>query len=370
MHIAIVGCGQLSRMLALAGIPLGMKFSFLAGAGEDLSCVESLGSVVAHDQQSQPADIYAALGQPDVITVEKEQLDIELLTQLETYCTVHPSPAALRTTQDRLLEKQLLDQLGIAKANYSCCKSMREMLANTPPPLLLKSRKDGYDGKHQYRLDNRVDLQALEEQFQRESLAPENFIAEQLIAFDREVSQVSVRNASGDVAHYPLVENRHTHGILSQSIAPAADLSESLVKQAQRHITSIMTEIDYVGVMAMECFVVGDQLLVNELAPRVHNSGHWTQSGSATCQFENHLRAISGATLGSTTNYCVTAMINLIGTGKPEARKLPSHSRLHWYNKAVRPGRKLGHINITGHSTNDVIQQVQSLAYEPVLQES
>ncbi len=367
MHIAIIGCGQLSRMLALAGIPQGLTFSFLASPDEDTRCVEGLGSVVRLDADQQPARLYQALGKPDVLTAEKEQLDVGLLQQLAAFCAVHPNPSAFATCQDRLLEKQLLDKLGIANAAYRCVDTLDELTANRALPLLLKSRRDGYDGKHQYRLLDHASVQAFSDQLARENLDLRDFIAEQWIPFDRELSQLSVRNSRGDIQHYPLAENRHNHGILCQSMAPAAGLSQQLTQRAQQDISQAMTALDYVGVMAMECFVLGEQLLVNELAPRVHNSGHWTQSGSATCQFENHLRAICGVPLGSTSNHCVTGMLNLIGTHKPAAQQLLSNAKLHWYNKRVKPGRKLGHINFTGPSNDKVKQQMQTFVYRPEL---
>ncbi|MDE1460799.1 5-(carboxyamino)imidazole ribonucleotide synthase [Spartinivicinus poritis] len=354
MHIAIVGCGQLSRMLALAGIPMGLKFSFIADAGEDSRCVEGLGTIVRWQPSEPVSAIYDGLGQPDRITVEKEQVDVSLLSALQAYCPVHPNPQAFATCQHRYQEKQLLDKLGIGCAAYLYGQPTEASAAKIPLPVVVKSCREGYDGKNQWVLKHQQEVDAFSQQAKEQ-----NYIVEQWIPFDKEISQVSVRGANGEMRHYPLAENRHEQGILKQSVAPAEAISEQLCLAAQDYMCRIMRALDYVGVMAMECFVVKDQLLVNELAPRVHNSGHWTQSGSKTCQFTNHLRAIAGLPLGSTDPHGVTGMVNLIGTIKPPLASLPPNAALHWYNKAVRPGRKLGHINFTGANRESLIRQME-----------
>ncbi|MDX1735907.1 MAG: ATP-grasp domain-containing protein, partial [Halioglobus sp.] len=179
-----------------------------------------------------------------------------------------------------------------------------------------------------------------------------------------EVSLISVRDRSGDTAHYPITENVHKGGILRHSIAPARDLPDATARAAQDYIEKVMQAMDYVGVMAMECFVVDGRLLVNEIAPRVHNSGHWTQAGSKTSQFENHLRAITGLPLGSTHNHGVAGMVNLIGTGVPTQAAFSADSTLHWYNKAERPGRKLGHVNFSGSSHDELLQEMHRFQRE------
>ncbi|MEH6911642.1 MAG: 5-(carboxyamino)imidazole ribonucleotide synthase [Oceanicoccus sp.] len=346
MHIAIIGCGQLSRMLALAGIPSGLKFSFINdGAQHDTSCVDGLGTVVEWQSGDLFSSLYTALGHPDIVTAEKEQLDISLLIGLQQHCTVHPNPEAFAICQDRYKEKQLLDTLQIPCARYTYGEPLDVSIEQLSLPIVVKSCRDGYDGKNQSVLKTQQDVETLKHTFTHQKTNIQDYIAEQWIPFDKEISLVSVRAENGEILHYPLTENRHINGILRQSIAPAPDISSELVTRAQAYLASIANELDYVGVIAMECFVMGDKLLVNELAPRVHNSGHWTQSGSLTCQFENHLRAITGAALGSTTHHGLTGMVNLIGTSKPDINQLSSNSKLHWYDKTVRPGRKLGHIN-------------------------
>lgn len=341
MHIAIVGCGQLSQMLAQAGIPLDHTFSFLADPNEDTRCVDDLGTVVRWQHDAATKDIYNALGKPDCLTVEKEQVELTLIEAFEPYCPVHPNPKAFAACQHRHREKQLLDELKIPCSPFVYGQPADAVAANIPLPVVVKSCREGYDGKNQWVLKTHDDIAAFNDRAEEDS-----YIVERWIPFDREISQVSVRGTDGEIRHYPLAQNHHEKGILKQSVVPAEDVPEQLKSAAQDYIRRLMETLDYVGVMAMECFVVGEKLLVNELAPRVHNSGHWTQAGKVTSQFENHIRAIAEQPLGSTESTGVTGMINLIGIEKPLIDSLDEHSKLHWYGKVVRPGRKLGHINI------------------------
>lgn len=354
MHIAIIGCGQLSRMLALAGIPLGFTFSFVADSREDIRCVEGLGTTVRWRPGESVQRLYQDLGKPERITVEKEQVDISLLNALQEYCVISPNLEAITTCGQRHREKRLLDKLGIASSPYTYGKSAADSAAILSLPMIAKSCNEGYDGKNQWMLTTSEEITSFDQQLDRRK-----HIIEQWIPFDKEVSQLSVRSQTGEIRHYPLTENQHKGGILQQSIAPATNIPTATIVLAQNRISQIMEALDYVGVMAMECFVVGEKLLVNELAPRVHNSGHWTQSGSTTCQFENHLRAIAGMTLGSTETHGVAGMLNLIGTDKPPLTLLSPRAKLHWYGKVIRPGRKLGHINLTGSSYQHLDGELQ-----------
>ena len=351
MRVAVLGCGQLSRMLALAGIPMGIQFSFIADEGEDTRCIDGFGSVVRWQSDRPAADIYRDLEAPDVLTVEKEQVDVAILEALQAFCPVHPNAGAFAVCQHRLREKEILDQLGIPCSPYFYGLPADSEL---PLPVVVKSCRDGYDGKNQWVLKTPEDVEA----FSGEESA---YLVERFIPFDREISQVSVRAADGEIRHYPLAENRHQGGILKQSIAPAADAPQALQAAAQGYIRRIMEQLDYVGVMAVECFVAGDELLVNELAPRVHNSGHWTQSGAATCQFENHVRAVAGLPLGSTESQGVTGMMNLLGTEQIPFGALSDNAKLHWYGKTVRPGRKLGHINVVAEDYASLREQLDKL---------
>lgn len=346
MHIAIVGCGQLSRMMALAGVPMGINFSFVAEPEEDTRCVTGLGNIVRW-QQNEPAEsLYKRLGEPDRITVERELVSAELLTALQQFCPVHPKPKAVHTCQHRYREKLLLEKLGVACTPYiyggTSLQSATCNLAELSLPAVVKTCSGGYDGKNQWVLKNAEDVATFES-----ANIDQEFIIEQWIPFDREVSQVSVRSANGDIHHYPLTENVHQQGILKQSIAPAPETSQTVIDDAQQMIGKIMEELEYVGILAMECFLTGDKLMVNELAPRVHNSGHWTQAGAATCQFENHVRAVAGFDVGSTQTNGVTGMLNLIGLGESPLNQLSAHASVHWYGKTQRQGRKAGHINFS-----------------------
>ncbi|TKB48517.1 5-(carboxyamino)imidazole ribonucleotide synthase [Ferrimonas sediminicola] len=345
MRVAIIGCGQLARMLALAGIARGLEFSFLAMEGEECTPVQGLGPVVRFGEGRDLSRLYAELGEPQVMTVEREQLPLSLLRALDRLAPVHPSPDAVAICQHRRKEKSFLGGLGLPTAPWRLVDADTDLMALAGElgwPLFVKSCEQGYDGKNQWCLT--------EHSTATPPLPAGNaYIAEGVIRFDRELSLVAVRGRDGQMAYYPLTENRHHQGILHCSVAPAPALSPGLQGVAQEMATTLMTAMGYVGVLTLELFQVGNRLIINELAPRVHNSGHWTQDGSQTCQFDNHLRAITGAALGSTSTRGggASAMINLLGMASPQS--LPSaNTRLHWYHKPVRPGRKQGHINLVG----------------------
>ncbi|WP_394230244.1 5-(carboxyamino)imidazole ribonucleotide synthase [Shewanella colwelliana] len=355
MRIGIIGCGQLARMMALAGLPLGIKFSFVADSGvdTDLSCVEGLGIIAPWQPGQSIEDLYQALGKPDVITVEKEQVDLHLVQQLETYCTVRPSAASIAQCKSRIKEKQLLAKLDIPCAPFTYQVDLAQSAATLGLPMVIKSLDEGYDGKNQWVVHDNDSLNTL--------AASENFgdhLIEQWIPFDKEVSLIGTRGHDGDIHFYPLTENVHRKGILIRSTAPAKHISPKMEAAAQDYMRRLLEAEDYVGVLAMELFVVGDQLLVNELAPRVHNSGHWTQMGATTCQFENHIRAVAGLPLGATTLTSKTGMLNLLGVAVPPMKALSSSSSLHWYNKESKPNRKLGHINFTAADYVSLDQQM------------
>lgn len=357
MRIAILGCGQLSRMLALAGLPLGIKFSFINDTGEQATdCVDGLGLIVSLPQNWQSEqdinELYNALGKPDCITVEKEQVDVKLLQSLQTYCDIFPNPEAIIACQHRYREKKLLEKLSIPTSPFVYCVSAKEALNTLQLPMVVKSCSDGYDGKNQWVLKTMEDVEHFD------SLTIQDYIIEAWIKFEREVSLVSVRAKNGDIQHYALTDNIHEKGILKQSIAPAIEQNNLLTTKAHAYMESLLTTLDYVGVMAMECFVINGELMINELAPRVHNSGHWTQVGSVTCQFENHIRAVSGLMIGSTKSLGTTGMINLIGTEKPPLESLSAFSTLHWYNKSVKPQRKLGHVNFFDKDRENLVRQM------------
>ncbi|MFK7975918.1 MAG: 5-(carboxyamino)imidazole ribonucleotide synthase [Halioglobus sp.] len=352
MHVGVIGCGQLARMLALAGIGMGIRFSFVNDNGApDTACVDGLGKVVAWNSGDSASELYAALGKPDCITVEKEQVSSELLAALESLCPLLPNRESVEIIKDRRREKALVVESGIPTSRHVVGVSANEAVAGLGFPVVAKSCTEGYDGKNQWVIRTEQDAQRFDE-----SEDPQNYIIEQFIPFDREVSLVAARNAKGEYAAYPLAENGHDQGILHQSIVPAPDISDAMSEKANDYMQRLMSHLGYVGVLAMELFVRGEDLLVNELAPRVHNSGHWSQHGADTCQFENHLRAICGMTLGSTRIKGYTGMINLLGCEMPALESIPANASLNWYGKSVRPGRKLGHVNFVDDDRDALVR--------------
>lgn len=355
MRVGIIGCGQLARMLALAGIGMGMRFSFVNDNGSpDTPCVEGLGKVVAWQPGDSAASLYDALGKPDCITVEKEQVDSELLQALAPLCRLSPNVESVEIIKDRRREKALVDSLQIPTARHVVGVTAKEAVAELGYAVVAKSCTEGYDGKNQWVIRNEADAAAFDAQEN-----PADYIFEQFIPFEREVSLVGARNTAGDIVFYPLAENSHEKGILHRSVVPAPDLSGTLIEHANDSMRRIMEHLDYVGVLAIEMFVTPEGLLVNELAPRVHNSGHWSQHGADTCQFENHLRAICGMALGSTRVRGFAGMVNLLGCEFPPLETITANASLNWYGKSVRPGRKLGHVNFVSDDYAALLEDMQ-----------
>ncbi|GAA5191992.1 5-(carboxyamino)imidazole ribonucleotide synthase [Ferrimonas gelatinilytica] len=364
MKVAIIGCGQLARMLALAGIPRGLQFCFVALPGEDPAPVEGLGEVVVWYGEEAVA-LYRRLGEPDRFTPEREQLPLGLLQGLNRLAPVYPSPESVAICQHRQREKSYINGLGLPTAPWQSVDAQTHWATLGTQlgwPLFVKSCEQGYDGKNQWRLSD------------EEAPAPplngeQAYLAEGGIAFERELSLIAVRSSGGEMAFYPLTENQHHQGILRCSLAPASALPEGMQERAEQMATRLLEAMEYVGVLTLELFEVAGELVINELAPRVHNSGHWTQSGSATCQFENHLRAITGLPLGSTQAHSPSAMVNLLGVHPPRPELCPN-AKVHWYNKALREGRKQGHLNLTASDTHQLQQQAQALLEQLYPQEA
>lgn len=342
--IGILGAGQLGRMLALAGYPLGLRFRFLdphpeAPAGHlaeqlhaslhDLSCLERFAPGLT------------------VATFEFESISVELVRALAAHLPVFPSPDSLERGQDRLLEKTLFQRLGLPTAPFvpvSSRAALEEALKVVGFPAILKTRRFGYDGKGQFRLNGPADVGPA-----WEALGDVPLLLEALVRFEREVSQIAVRGQNGALVFYPLVENHHHHGILRLSLAPAPGLTAELQQQAADLTRRVLEELNYVGVLTIEFFQQGERLIANEMAPRVHNSGHWTIEGAQTSQFENHLRALLGWPLGSADLVAPCAMLNLIGVLPSTEEMLTFRDvHLHLYGKAPRPGRKIGHVTLRG----------------------
>jgi 5-(carboxyamino)imidazole ribonucleotide synthase len=361
MKVAIVGCGQLARMMAMSGLQMGIECSFLAGPEEDVRCVRGLGRVLRLQPGAKPAQILAELGHPDVVTVERESVDVDLLEQFTSHCAVYPRPDTIRKLQHRLREKQLIDGLQLDTAPFRGAHTVTQVADAADQlglPVVVKTASNGYDGRGQTWLRSSGDVSAFCSEERRG-----DWLVESGVAFEREISLLAARSSTGELAFYPATENRHREGILETSVAPATDLSATLQQRARDYALALLEDLDYVGVLAMECFVVGDRLLINELAPRVHNSGHWTLRSEATSQFENHLRAILGLPLGDTGVTRYEGIINILGNYNAETtlRRLTSRASLVDYDKLPGPSRKLGHVHVSGNDYHDLIQEMSSL---------
>jgi 5-(carboxyamino)imidazole ribonucleotide synthase len=344
-------------MIALAGIPLGVRCSFLDPAA-DAGAGAAGGLIVGAYDDSDGLDRLAASA--DVVTFEFESVPASSAERLAARVPVHPPPRALEVAQDRLFEKQLFEQLGIETTRFTAVDSQDDV-ERAGGLGVLKTRRLGYDGKGQRVLRDAGDAGG---SFDALGGVPQ--ILEQLVPFDRELSAIAVRGRDGEVRCYPLVENHHAAGILRVTHAPAPDLTPELQALGERYVTAVMEELAYVGVLALELFQVGDRLLANEIAPRVHNSGHWTIEGAETSQFENHLRAVLGMPLGSVAARGSSTMVNLIGDVPDTAAVLAvDGAHLHLYGKAPRAGRKLGHVTVTGSGDWEHVAELARAAHPP-----
>jgi 5-(carboxyamino)imidazole ribonucleotide synthase len=343
--VGILGGGQLARMMALAGAPLGLRFLAMDTSAD--ACAGQFVPMVVGDWRDEKA-LAEFASRVDVATFDFENVPAESAEWLATRIPVFPAPRALRIAQDRLAEKTLFNELGIGTPAFAAIDTragLDEAVARIGLPCILKTRRLGYDGKGQFRLKTPADLDAA-----WVALGPQapkvGLILEAFVPFEREVSVVAVRGRDGEFRAWPLTENWHRDGILSASMAPCAD-GAALEPQAVAYARKVAEALDYVGVFALELFVRDGQLLANEMAPRVHNSGHWTIEGAETSQFENHLRAVLGLPLGSTAAVGHSVMLNWIGA-MPEAAPVLRSPAGHWhdYGKTSREGRKVGHATL------------------------
>lgn len=346
MHIGILGAGQLSRMLALAGIPLGCQFSFYDPKAT--ACVTGLGESFQGDYTDFNA-LDRFLEKPQVITYENENIPLETLQYLlKKGMDVHPSMGAIEVMQDRLLEKNFLTQLGIPTAEYRPVNNKDELMHIVEAfsfPAIIKRRTQGYDGKGQVLLKCMEDVNSVDE----DQLT--NGIVEQFVNFDREISLVGCRDKQGHYAFYDVCENVHNNGILYKTINVQND---PMHQEAKTYLTRIMDTLEYVGVCTAEFFVSGDRLIANELAPRVHNTGHWTIEGAVISQFENHLRCIAGYPLGDASSVGDFSMYNILGAFPKREALLSHHSiHVHDYQKAPKANRKIGHISFAKNEAVD-----------------
>ena len=341
-EIGILGGGQLGRMLSVAASRIGFKTCVFEPGGDcPASHVSNYHFQASYDDQTALRHFAEAV---DVITYEFENIPTEALDVIEAIKPVRPGREALRVSQDRLTEKEFLADLGLQTAPFSDVKdlaSLETAIDTIGTPSILKTRRFGYDGKGQARIMAPGDAdQALAD------MAGSPAILEGFVNFSHEVSVIGARGPSGDVACYDPGENVHEAGILRTTTVPAK-LSPNQRTDAVLIAARILNALDYVGVMGVELFVTPQGLIVNEIAPRVHNSGHWTQNGCTICQFEQHIRAVAGWPLGDGTRHSDVVMENLIGDDMDRVSELAkTDAAIHLYGKAeVKAGRKMGHVN-------------------------
>ncbi|WP_290885023.1 5-(carboxyamino)imidazole ribonucleotide synthase [Arenimonas sp.] len=356
--VGILGGGQLARMLALSGAPLGLRFLVLDSAPD--ACAAQFAPMLQADYRDQAA-LASFADQVDVATFDFENVPAESAEWLATRVPVFPSPRALAVAQDRMAEKSLFRELGIPVPEFAAVDSregLEAALARVGTPCILKTRRLGYDGKGQFRIKSPADADAAWEALGAQA-ATVGLILEGFVAFQRELSVVAARGRDGELRAWPLTENWHESGILSASLAPA-QVDQALQAQALAAARKVAEALDYVGVFALELFLRDGVLLANEMAPRVHNSGHWTIEGAETSQFENHLRAVLGLPLGSTRAVGHSVMLNWIGA-MPAALPVLSEAGGHWhdYGKSPRQGRKVGHATLRADTTAELAESLE-----------
>ena len=356
--VGILGGGQLARMMVLAGAPLGLRFVVFDPAADACAGQVAPLQVGAFDDQQALAEFAERV---DVITFDFENVPADSAQWLAQRRPVFPNPDALAVAQDRLSEKTLFQELGIPLPPFADIRSREELAARVAEfgtPCILKTRRLGYDGKGQFRIREAADVDRawaeLGGQVGRTGLILEGFVA-----FERELSVVAVRGRDGEFRAFPLTRNWHVDGVLSASLAPA-QVSPAQHEAAIGHARRLAERLDYVGVFALELFCRDGELLANEMAPRVHNSGHWTSEGAETSQFQNHLRAVLGLPLGDTRMIGHACMLNWLGA-MPEASAVLSQAGGHWhdYGKQPRDGRKVGHATLREDSPQALAQALE-----------
>ena len=370
MTIGILGGGQLGYMLALAGYPLGLHFRFLDPSPE--APVGRIATRITAEFTDRGALKKFAQGLA-LVTYEFENVPVEAAQYLAERVPVLPPPAALEAAQDRLREKELFRMLGIATTEFAAVENRDGLDAAVQQiglPAVLKTCRMGYDGKGQWILHNAEDVNRARNELPLVQTASDikrvrgevPFILEQFVPFTRELSILAVRGRTGETAVYPLIENHHRGAILRLSLAPAPRLESAVQRMAEDAARRISESLQYVGVLAIEFFEHQGRLLANEMAPRVHNSGHWTIEGAVTSQFENHLRAVTGQPLGATNGIGCSAMLNLIGE-LPDASEVLAvrDAHLHLYGKTPRAGRKLGHVTLRAASPEQLASRLGEL---------
>ncbi|PJK06303.1 5-(carboxyamino)imidazole ribonucleotide synthase [Lysobacteraceae bacterium NML95-0200] len=358
--LGILGGGQLARMMALAGAPLGLRFLVLDGNAE--SCAGQFAPMLVGEYGDE-AVLRQFAEQVDVATFDFENVPATTAEWLAAHTPVFPGSRALAVAQDRLSEKSLFRELGIPVPDFADVASRAALdaaVARLGTPCILKTRRLGYDGKGQFRIKSPADVeaawQALGAQAEKTGL-----ILEAFVPFQSEVSVVAVRGRDGEFRTWPLTRNWHVDGVLSASLAPAG-MSAAIEQQAVAHARKLAEALDYVGVFALELFCRDGELLANEMAPRVHNSGHWTIEGSITSQFQNHLRAVLGLPLGDTGLRQPSCMLNWIGE-MPDSLPVLQEVGGYWhdYGKQPRAGRKVGHATLCADSAEALATKLERI---------
>lgn len=362
--VGVLGAGQLGRMLALAGYPLELDFHFYDTSGQPSV---GLGQITC-DPNADVNDekLKHFLDDVDVVTYEFEHLPLSLTRYIEAQTTLYPPSRSIEVCQNRALEKALFTRLGIPTPRYHIVNSLETLtnaVAELGCPVVTKTTTEGYDGKGQFVIKSPDQCEQAWKSIGETANGPRELIVEEFVHFKRELSIIAVRSIHDDMSVYPLTENIHHEGILRYSLAPAQKLSEETIQQANSYIKELMHELGHVGILTLELFETENGLMANEMAPRVHNSGHWTIEGSVSSQFENHLRAINGMPLGSTDAIRPTCMINIISEkgNIPAIMALP-YTHIHLYGKEERAGRKLGHITVQADTFDELKWRVKNVA--------
>ena len=356
--VGILGGGQLARMLALSGAPLGLRFLLLDNVAD--ACAGQFAPMLVGDYRDE--EILAQFAERiDVATFDFENVPAESAHWLSEKVDVYPSPHALAVSQDRLAEKNLFRKLEIGVpdfADIANLEALHSAIKQIGMPCILKTRRLGYDGKGQFRIKTSNDIESAWQTLgaQAETVG---LILEAFVPFEREVSVIAVRGQDGEFRHWAITENWHENGVLSASLSPATSI-EDIQETAISYAKKVAESLDYVGVFALELFVFNGQLLANEMAPRVHNSGHWTIEGAETSQFQNHLRAVLGLPLGSTRSLGLCCMLNWIGD-MPNAKAVLDEVGGHWhdYGKTSRPGRKVGHATLRDEHASNLVNSLE-----------
>jgi len=355
--IGVLGGGQLGRMIALAGYTLGQRSVFLDPGAESSAGHVGRLRVGAYDDEARLSELARM---SDVVTYEFENVPVASARFLNELVRVYPPPRALEVSQDRLDEKQFFERLAIPTPPFVAVSSRADLdlaAKKLGLPLVLKTRRFGYDGKGQMVLRTAADVGPA-----WDALGAALLIAEGFVPFERELSILAVRSRTGETRTYPLVENEHRDGILRVSIPKSDAWTPEFQARAEGYAAKVLAELEYVGVLAIELFSANGELIANEMAPRVHNSGHWTIEGAETSQFENHVRAIMGMPLGSTRMVGYAAMINAIGKlpARDEVIRIEG-AHLHTYGKDPSPGRKLGHVTIRATTREELASKLETL---------